>query len=46
MGCGCNNTWFLLIILILFCCGDCGSTFSNNGCGCARTNDCGCGCGC
>ncbi|MBQ8763985.1 MAG: hypothetical protein IJZ07_07765 [Clostridia bacterium] len=45
---GCNNNWCLFIILILlFCNGDCG----NNSCGCgcgvtARSNDCGCGCGC
>ncbi len=49
MGCGCNNTWFIFLILILFCCGDCGG----NSCGCNnnntfsnRGNDCGCGCGC
>ncbi|MBR5562088.1 MAG: hypothetical protein IKW12_02965 [Clostridia bacterium] len=45
MGCGCNNNWCLFIILILlFCNGDCG----NNSCGCqmSRSNDCGCGCGC
>ncbi len=44
----CNNNWCLFIILILlFCNNDCGSTF-NSGCGCGntRSNDCGCGCGC
>ncbi|MBR4857962.1 MAG: hypothetical protein IKU08_02115 [Clostridia bacterium] len=49
MGCGCNNNWCLFIILILlFCNNDCGSSFNNTGCGCGavRNNDCGCGCGC
>ncbi|MGN0545903.1 MAG: hypothetical protein ACI4I3_01105 [Acutalibacteraceae bacterium] len=42
MGCGCNNNWCLFIILILlFCNGDCGMS-----CGGARGGDCGCGCGC
>ena len=48
MGCGCNNNWCLFIILILlFCNNDCGSSYGSN-CGCAntRSNDCGCGCGC
>lgn len=35
----CNNStlWLIILIIILFGCG-------NNGCGCGG-NDCGCGCG-
>ncbi len=40
MGCGCNNSWLIILLIILFC-GDCG-----NGCGCANTANNGCGCGC
>lgn len=45
--CGClnNNWWWIIILILLFC--NCGSTFSNNGCG--NWNDCDnnrCGCGC
>lgn len=40
--CGCNNIWWIIILLLLFCgCGNNGMGFSgNNGCGC--DNNCGC----
>ncbi|MEE0897391.1 MAG: hypothetical protein U0L88_07165 [Acutalibacteraceae bacterium] len=37
---GNNCSWIIILILILFCCGGCGTGVANNGCGCE--NNCGC----
>ena len=39
---GGNNCWWIIILVLLFCCGcgNNGTAYSNNGCGC--DSNCGC----
>ena len=38
--------WILILILLFGCCGNNGTAYANNDCGCGNSCNNGCGCGC
>ena len=36
--------WIIILIILIFCCGNNWNCGNNDNCGCGNDNNCGCGC--